>query len=166
MLFTLSRRLDGFKQHSLMTIRTQIRRQQTEAKSPSLKEQIHTLDYRQPRPSIWIPSPEKNAALPDPRLWQPFHSRSPRAKVNTNSRTRFPKHGPHYCFQAGKLESCLTVLRDSRTFATITSLSATLLPYSNMRSSILPGGVCSSAFRKSSMVRQRWTAATYCAETS
>jgi len=37
-LFTFSSRLDGIKQHSTMTIRTQVGRRQTEAKFPTLEE--------------------------------------------------------------------------------------------------------------------------------
>jgi hypothetical protein len=45
-LFEPSGRLDGFKRHSFMTIRTQIRGRQTESKFPILQGQIHTLDNR------------------------------------------------------------------------------------------------------------------------
>jgi len=47
-------------------------------------------------------------------------------KIKANSRTFFPKHGTDYCFQMDKLESRLASSKDSRTFATTTSLSASL----------------------------------------
>jgi len=47
-------------------------------------------------------------------------------KVKTNSRARFQKRGTDYRFQMGRLDNRLVSSKDSRTFATTTSLSASL----------------------------------------
>src|SRR5215471_18178008 len=117
-LFKLGGRLDGFKQHSLMTIRTQIRGRQTESKFPTLQEQIHTLDDRGTGRQIHPFGFHRQIETPRwridgcrrlfTRVRRPF-------KVKTNSGTLFPKHGTNYFFQMGKLESRLASSRDSRT---------------------------------------------------
>jgi hypothetical protein len=128
-LFKLSGRLDGFKQHSLMTIRTQISGRQTESKFPTLQEQIHTLDYRGTGRQIHpfgfhrqIETPRcriNGCRSPFTRVRRPF-------KVKTNSGTPFPQHGTNYCFQMGKLEGRLVSLSDSWTFELVTSLSVSM----------------------------------------
>jgi hypothetical protein len=127
-LFKLGGRLDGFKQHPLMTIRTQIRGRQTESKFPALQEQIHTLDDRrtgQIHPFGLHRQIETPRCRIDgcrslfTRVRRPF-------KVKTNSGTLFPKHGTNYCFQMGKLENRLVSLSDSRTFDLMASLSVNL----------------------------------------
>jgi len=92
MFFKLNSRLDGFKQHSLMTIRTQIRGRQMEVRLPSLEEQIHTLGTcRQIHPFGFhrqIKTPRcriDSCRSPFIRVRRPF-------KVKTNSGTLFPKH--------------------------------------------------------------------------